>query len=281
MASAGVPLLRAAKVARFGTSRRLSRLARFSVVAVGLLGAKLRAQDASDPHAVQPERPTVAMHAGTVAPGWLEIETGIERDRFDPSLSTASTPTVLKFGLASHAQLGVFGSLVHDPVTTGLGDVGVGVKLRLTDGARLFGDFAILPAVKFPTGSAAKGTGTGTRDVSVVLISSHDLGPVSMDVNFGWTSRTGDGSIAPTASALWTVSFGGPVAGRLGWTGECFGYPRTTRQIAAQPSIVALLGGPTFLIAKWLAVDAGVIVPVTGPQPHALYAGAVYNVGRM
>jgi hypothetical protein len=28
-------------------------------------------------------------------------------------------------------------------------------------------------------------------------------------------------------------------------------------------------------------LDAGVIVPVSGPQPHALYAGAVYNVGRM
>jgi len=27
--------------------------------------------------------------------------------------------------------------------------------------------------------------------------------------------------------------------------------------------------------------DAGVIVPVTGPQARALYAGAVYNVGRI
>jgi hypothetical protein len=29
-----------------------------------------------DPHAVQPQRPSVAMHAGTVAAGWLEIEGG-------------------------------------------------------------------------------------------------------------------------------------------------------------------------------------------------------------
>src|SRR5207247_3724752 len=29
---------------------------------------------APDPHAAQPERPTVATHAGTVAPGWIEIE---------------------------------------------------------------------------------------------------------------------------------------------------------------------------------------------------------------
>jgi hypothetical protein len=258
-----------------------SRIARLAFAALTIVTGTIQAQEASDPHAVQPERPTVATHAGTVAPGWLEIETGVEHDRFDPSVSTAFTPTVLKFGLASHAQLGVFGSVVHDPVATGLGDVGVGVKWRIADDASVFGDFAVLPSVKFPTGSAEKGTGTGTTDMSLLLISSHDLGPVAMDINLGVTRRSGDGTAAPTAATLWTVSFGGPIAGSLGWTGECFGYPRTTREIAQQPPIVALLAGPTFLFRKWLALDAGVIVPVSGPQPHALYAGAVYNVGRM
>jgi hypothetical protein len=187
---------------------------------------------------------------------------------------------VFKFGIASHAQLSVFGSAVRDAATTGLGDVGVGVKWRLLDDAPLLGDFAILPAVKFPTGDANKGTGTGTTDASFLLISSHSLGPVSMDINAGYTRRSGDGSNAPTNAALWTVSFGGPAAGKLGWTAECYGYPGTGGP-AGQASIVAVLGGPTFLFRKWLAIDAGVIVPVMGPQPHALYAGAVYNVGRM
>jgi len=261
---------------------RASRIARFAVAALTIVaGARLGAQVASDPHAVQPERPTVATHAGTVAPGWLEIETGLERDRFSPSSTTASTPTVFKFGLADHAQLSVFGSAQHTPRVTGLGDIGAGVKWRIADDARFFGDFAILPSIKFPTGSVEKGTGTGTTDMSLLLISSHDLGPVAMDVNLGFTRRSGDGTSAPTAATLWTVSFGGPIAGSLGWTGECFGYPRTTREVAQQPPIVALLAGPTFLLRKWLAVDAGVIVPLAGPQPHALYAGAVYNVGRM
>jgi hypothetical protein len=243
-------------------------------------GAPVGAQETSDPHAVQPERPTVATHAGTVAPRWLEIETGIERDRFDPGLSTAFTPTVFKFGLAGHAQLSVFGSVVHEPGTTGLGDAGVGVKWRLLDDAPFVGDFAILPAVKFPTGDANKGTGTGTTDASFLLISSHSLGPVSMDINAGYTRRNGDGSNAPKNAALWTISFGGPAAGQLGWTAECYGYPGTGGP-AGQAPIVAMLAGPTFLFRKWLAIDAGVIVPVRGPQPHALYAGAVYNVGRI
>ncbi len=42
----------------------------------------LRAQDSTrSPRDAQPERPTVATHAGTVARGFLEIETGVERDR--------------------------------------------------------------------------------------------------------------------------------------------------------------------------------------------------------
>lgn len=257
-----------------------SRVARFAFAALTIVTGTIRAQEASDPHAVQPERPTVATHAGTVAPGWLEIEMGVEHDRFDPSVSTAFTPTVLKFGLASHAQLGLFGSVVHDPVTTSLGDVGAGIKWRLLDDAPLLGDFAVLPAVKFPTGDANKGTGTGTTDASFLLISSHSLGPVSMDINVGYTRRSGDGSGVPKNASLWTASFGGPAAGQLGWTAECYGYPGTGGP-AGQAPIVALLAGPTFLFRKWLALDAGVIVPVRGPQPHALYAGAVYNVGRM
>ena len=33
---------------------------------------------AANPRAVQPERPTVATHAGTVAPGYMELEEGGE-----------------------------------------------------------------------------------------------------------------------------------------------------------------------------------------------------------
>ena len=245
-----------------------------------MLVGRLNAQQASDPHAVQPERPTVATHAGTVAPGWLEIEAGVERDRFNPGLSSAFTPTVFKLGVASHIQLSAFGSIVHSPGATGLGDVGVGIKWRIVDDAPFFGDFAVLPSLKAPTGDATKGTGTGTTDGAILLISSHSFGPVSMDINAGYTRRSGDGSNAPKDATLWTVSFGGPATGRLGWTAECYGYPGTSGP-AGQSPIVAVLAGPTLLLRKWLAVDAGVIVPLTGPQPHALYAGGVYNVGRM
>jgi hypothetical protein len=146
------------------------------------------------------------------------------------------------------------------------------------DHAPVLGRFAIFPSVKFPTGSADRGTGSDTTDVGLLFISSHDLGPVALDVNVGYTRRSGNGDTAPKSGTLWTMSFGGPATGNVGWVAELFGFPRTSGP-AGQDSIVALLFGPTLLVRSWLALDAGVIVPMAGPQPHAVYAGAVWNVG--
>ena len=251
------------------------------VILACAIPAALAAQ--TDPHEVQPERPTVATHAGTVAPGWLEIESGFEHDRYSSAVNGAVSPTVFKIGLAERAQLSVFAPILTAPGTSasfGVGDLSVGVKWRLADELPVLGRFAVLPAIKMPTGSTTSGHGTGTTDVGLLLISSHDIGPVSLDINAGYTRRGGDGTATPRNATLWTVSSGGPAIGPVGWVAEVYGYPQTTGP-AGQASIVALLGGPTLSVYKWLALDAGLIAPITGPQPHAVYFGAVWNVGRI
>lgn len=239
---------------------------------------------APDPHAVQPERPTVATHAHTVAPGWMELEEGVEWDRFADESTSLSAPTNLKIGLLENAQLNLMATVLDALGTgghpAGLSDVTVGLKYRLLDDAKLLGDFAILPAVKFPTASTREGFGTGTTDLSLLLISSHDFGAVSMDVNAGVAHRSGDGSRIPTTSTLWTTSFGLPVRGPLGWALELFGFPGTAGP-AGEKGSVAILTGPTLLARDWLAFDAGVIGPITGPQPRAIYGGFVWNVGKL
>jgi hypothetical protein len=247
------------------------------------IGGPLAAQQpdsTKNPRDVQPERPTVATHAGTVARGYWEVETGLERDQLGGNRSVVA-PTVVKFGVAPRAQFSVFGSASQPVGTgTGLGDSGLDVKWRLLDDAPVLGDFAVQPMIKFPTGTVQSGTGTGTTDFTLLLISSHDFGPVEMDLNFGYTRRTGNGSNAPLNSTLWTASFGGQAIGKLGWVAELYGYPATSGP-SGQSSIVAVLTGPTYLAKNWLAFDTGIIVPVTGPQPHAIYAGSVINLGRL
>lgn len=247
-----------------------AKLSAAMLVVATLIVASVAVGQPRDPHAVQPERPTVATHAGTVAPGWFEFETGVERDHFDRSASVFSTPTVFKFGIAPRAQFSLGATVVNNAAGTGSGDLFVGVKLRLLEDAPVVGDFAILPSINFPTGSANRGFGSGERQSGLLLISSHQFGDVAMDINLGYEGR----HAWPEHAAVWTVSLDGPIRGRLGWTLEGFGFNNDTGRTAA------LLGGPTYLPAKWLSFDTGLIVPLHGSQPHALYAGAVCNVGR-
>ncbi len=235
-----------------------------------------------DPHAAQPERPTVATHAGTVAPGWMEIEVGSEFDRYEDHSTGSFAPLLAKLGLAPRLQLNVQIPVTALPQTDHprIGDLFVGAKWRLVERGLLIGNFAILPSVKYPTGSSDWNAGTGTTDVGLLLISSRKFGPVEMDVNVGYTRRSGNGTKAPRNATLWTCSFGGTAYKQLGWTAELYGYPHTSGS-AGSPSIVAILGGPTLQVRRWLIFDAGITAPITGPQPRAVYAGFVYSIGRI
>ncbi|CAN5447609.1 hypothetical protein BH09GEM1_BH09GEM1_36420 [soil metagenome] len=239
----------------------------------------LRAQEASDPRAVQPERPTVATHAHTVAPGYFEIESGVEGDRVSTGTRAWFAPTVLKTGLTSHTQLNVSSAAYKSGAgqSSGVGDVTVGLKWRLLDDNPFLGDFALLPAVKFANGSPADGTGSGTRDVGLTLITSHTIGLVGMDLNATYTRVGSTTGSAATGAALWTASFGFPVAGQLSWVAEFFGVP--TINGSGEPSSAAFLTGPTWLVSPALNLDVGVITPLRGALPNALYAGFVWNMG--
>jgi hypothetical protein len=230
-----------------------------------------------DPRLVQPERPSVATHAGTVAPGFLEIETGIESDRDTDGTHALIIPTVLKLGVAPTAQLSLFVPAARATgVSLGFGDVGVGVKWRLTEGNGPLQRFAILPAITTASGGDR---GTHTTALGILLIDSRSIGPVSLDLNVGLTRRSGDGSNAPRTATLWTASSAVPL-GPLGWQLECFGSPGTHGPAGSAPT-VAILAGPTLGISRTLALDAGVILPVAGLQPRAVYVGLVTNVGRV
>jgi hypothetical protein len=220
----------------------------------------------------------VATHAGTVAAGYLEIETGVERDRNADDTHGLSVPTEIKFGIAPRAQLSIFVPTSSATGTAfGLGDVGAGIKWRLLDGDGPLQRFAILPTVKWATGGDR---GTHTTDVGLLLIDSRSIGPLSLDINVGLTRRGGDASTAARTATFWTLAGGLPIGGVLGWQLECFGYPGTGGPAGTEP-IVAILTGPTFAVWRSLAFDAGTILPMSGPQPRAVYAGLVANVGRL
>ena len=248
-----------------------------------VFAAPLLAQDSTttDPRSVQPERPTVATHAHTVAPGYVEIETGLEGDNAGGGKRAYFSPTVTKIGLVTHVQLDLITPVLFSGPrqSSGLGDVGLGVKWRVLDHHKILGDFALLPVIKFPTGSATRGTGTGTTDVGVTAIASYDVRGASLDLNVAYTRVGAHGEHRASNAAVWTASFGVPVVGSLSWNIELFGYP--TIDGSGNPSTVALLSGPAYLVSRIFNLDMGVISPLQGKQPNAIYAGAVWNVGSL
>ena len=237
---------------------------------------------AQAPNAVQPERPTVATHAGTVARGWLELEIGGQLDRYSAGIRGGVFPFVAKIGLAPRLLLSLIGTIGKAPgvSSVGAGDLAVGLQWRIADSLPLSGRFAVQPTLELPTGSTASGVASLTTDAGLLLISSHLLGPLALDLNAGFTHRAGHDDSVPENATVWTVSFGGPAAGAVGWVAEVFGYPRTSGP-AGNASTVSLLAGPTFSVREWRALDAGLIIPLGGSPPHSLYVGGVWNVGRM
>ena len=230
-----------------------------------------------NPRSVQPERPSVATHAGTVAAGYAEVETGLERDHLSDGTYATQVPTLLKLGLTKRTQLAIaLPTLSATGVPFGAGDVSVGLKWRVTEDRPSLQDVAILPSVKFSSGGAR---GTGTTDVSVLLINSRVIGPVGLDLNIGATWRSGDGTQAPRTSSLWAAAAGIPIRGAFGWALECYGLPGTSGPAGSAP-IVALLTGPTYVLRPELALDAGIIAPISGPQPHSFYLGLVTSIGK-
>jgi hypothetical protein len=243
--------------------------------------ARNAATDNADPHTAEPERPTVATPASTVARGWVEIEFGGQRSEAG-GVTSASTPTVLKIGLASRVQLSVFGNWSdltgRGAHAAGFADAAVGVKWRIADRAPVVGDFAVLPTITLPTG--ARGIGSGTTALGILLISSHEIGPLALDLNAGYTHRSGSGSRAPRASTLWTVSLASALVGPLGWVGELSGLPGTGGPSGSAP-IVACLFGPTVTARNWIVFDAGISPTLRGAQPSYVYAGVTWNIGRL
>jgi hypothetical protein len=230
------------------------------------------------PTSVQPERPSVATHAGTIAAGFWELETGLERDHASDGTFASQLPTLLKLGLGKRTQLAVtLPTSGGTGVPPGVGDISVGIKWRLVEDRPLLQDIALLPSIKLATGGPR---GTGTTDISLLLINSRTFGPVGVDLNVGGTWRSGDGTQAPRTASMWAIAAGIPIQGNLGWALETFGLPGTGGPAGASP-IVALLTGPTYVVRPEVALDVGIITPLVGPQAHAFYVGLVTSLGRL
>src|SRR3989449_5321814 len=115
---------------------------------------------AQSPHAANPERPSVATHAYTVAPGYVELEQGVRAQGFGNFRDQTNWEFNLKIGVARPLQLGLFGTgYSRTGQGNGVGDVGVALKLRRDLSSTHA--VALVPAVTLPSGDQSLGLGAG------------------------------------------------------------------------------------------------------------------------
>src|SRR5207245_1086438 len=132
---------------------------------------------AQSPHAANPERPSVATHAYTVAGGYMEVEQGVRAQGFGNCRDQTSWEFNLKIGVARPVQLGLFGTGYNRTGEgNGVGDVGVALKLRRDLSSTH--TVALVPAVTLPSGDQSLGLGAGRLLGGLLAVWSFELGGV-------------------------------------------------------------------------------------------------------
>jgi len=223
------------------------------------------------PHAANPERPTVATHAYTVAPGYAELEQGVRAQGLGNVRDQTSWEFNLKIGVARPLQLGLFGTGYNRTGQgNGVGDVGVALKLRRDLSSTHA--VALAPAVTLPTGDQSLGLGAGRVLGSLIAVWSFELGGLlHADLNAG---PVGIGAGRP--QALGTASFGRAL-GRWGVAAEVYGYSSG----GTGPGQGGLLGAVTVRPAEWLVVDGGGVAGLGAWGRDQLFLGVTTNLGRI
>lgn len=249
------------------TSRRGGALLRAGVIAAAssLLGPAALAQSGNaDQPSVTPYRPSVSTPAALSAPGWLEIEAGVQRSRGSGSERRDSVPYTFK--LAFTPDWGVrFGGdawVRQDDGSgqriSGSGDSSIVLKRRFAiDDASAFG---LEAGATLTTGR--NGIGSGKSDYSVNAIYSADIGAYHTDLNLASTRIGAVGPGVGRMQTLWAASLSRSIDDRWGLVGEFSGTRQHGEQATGQ-----FLVACSYNLSKSLTLDAG-LARSTRSQVH-------------
>jgi hypothetical protein len=248
-------------------------------LAMALMGCAATAR-ADDAPAVTPYRPSVSTPAALSAPGWLEVEAGVQSSRADDPRRRDSLPYSLKLAFSPDWGIRIAGDAwVHQlgadgGSARGGGDTSFVLKRRFArDDASAFG---VELGVKLPT--ARRELGSGHSDVGINGIYSADFaGKWHVDIN---ASATRLGGSDPGASAWqkgWAAALSRNVTERWSAVGELSGTQRGGVGRTAQALVAT-----TYSISPAIAVDLGVSKGLSAASGGwSVFTGATFLAGRL
>ena len=144
---------------------------------------------------------------GTVPAGHGEIEVK-SRYAQNPANESSRLAGIVSVGIAPGLQASVESRLLLvEPegaaLRGGFGDTFVELKYRLLDEDEALPAAALVPAVRFPTGSPERGLGAAGYEPGVLLALGKTVGETTITGNAGWSSVTAEDE---AASDSWTVA---------------------------------------------------------------------------
>lgn len=249
-------------------SRKLLASALAALSTAALAAGPLRPQDTPLGELVT-DRPDRTESAAVVAPGYVQVETGVlfTRDDEGPAeVEVLEGPgTLVRIGLGGRAELRLgwsgwvrqevgFGGGGGTTSADGPGDAELGAKVKLRDEAGSLPETALLVGVSLPVGDEEL---TSDRyDPTILLSLAHTLSEqLSLGYNGGvaWSSAPGEAGVVETASHLvYAAALGIGLTERFGAFAEVFGEEPID---APGSSAVSLDGGFTYLVRPALQLD--------------------------
>ena len=259
------------------TSRLRKRVLAVATAVVFVGGSAVgRAQDGGP--AVVPYRPSVATPAELPAPGWPELEAGLQWAKGGDTARSQSSPVSFKLAWNESWAL-LIGTDVYDwqraddgSTAHSGGDTTLTLKYKLpvSDKLALGAELGVtLPTARPPIG-------TGATDWGINTIASFDCPGVHVDINLAG-ARLGavDAGQGPWQGG-WAIAASHPLDERFGITGEVSGLVQ--RGTSAQTQA---LGALNYNVSRALVLDVAVAAGLSRAAPDwQLMAGMTVQLGH-
>jgi hypothetical protein len=233
--------------------RHFSRCAAVAL-AVAMLRPAQAAADDEGPSAT-PYRPSVSVPAALSAPGWLEIEAGLQQNHDGVVARRDSAPLTFKLAFTPDwgVRLGIDGWVhTHDDPDSesGVGDTSVVLKRRFAiDDASAFG---LEAGVTMPTARHGLASGSGKADWSVTAIHSADFGAWHSDLNLAATRLGAPEAETSRSQLLWAGALSRSLGAGWSVVAELSGTDRRGVDDTRQ-----LLVAASYSVSRRFVADAG------------------------
>jgi hypothetical protein len=247
----------------------------------------LGAWAADEPEPISPDRAGAATSTTTVAPGAVQLETGLayarERIGGSPTERRFSVEAAVRAGVSDHLELGFLGEplvrLRGAEDDTDHGDFTLTAKYRVLDATEgaWRPSLALMPFVKLPVTEAP--IGSGKTDFGALLLASFALpGQVSLDVDAGLAAV---GQSRPGGYLLQAIVAAGASRDLTDWLSLFSDLVYASRDERAARDGVVLDAGLIWRPTRDVALDASVVTSLAGPGPDwAVRGGVSIRFGR-